>query len=450
MCNLEEQRRYITNGLSTEEVPINYGNGNEVNDFVKLLKKQLGGVKLNSEELDPAKLISIAKSIWGSVSDENGATEEGVQVGQNDGENNGSDSVSQESSLPVATPKKRKRGIVVPDREDYVRLSEEWYLHHDVEKRGLPFLLHDTKILIEMFIEAFCHLHKLNKTQRTNRLLVVGCGSGRLARVYIELAKVFGITSVVFNDLFDFHVNQTHEKIRQAYGSKVDGIATHFISGDVITIPSERLFVNDIVTSMWYVNSEIIDPSSDEATRRLRVEYYKKLRSVMHEGSLLIDDEPNPNPDNFYYYLWRATYIALSEAGLGNVMGKEQKNITLTNIPGDDGANISHVRLIRSPFDNDKERKIAGGFRPIKIIEGPLPSHTAPILSHDVIQRVFDMTGLQKVESYSDVRKIGDIIAERIARLFNSLLFSPPSESYLRKEKRTTLSAVSSSGKNGE
>ena len=168
------------------------------------------------------------------------------------------------------------------------------------------------------------------KSTSQHNIIVIGCGQGRLAEVYITLAKKLGIDKITFNDLIDAHVEQTQEKIKRLYntdGNSADGIKISYLPGDILTVDIAESFAAAFL--IWYVSAEFCDPSSPENMRVLRHQIYTKMNNLLRPGGGFIEDIPDPNmAPGFYGIANDKTEHILGSRGI--LLGEHQ-NLLLSN-----------------------------------------------------------------------------------------------------------------------
>lgn len=166
---------------------------------------------------------------------------------------------------------------------------------------------------------------------RTNRILVVGCGQGRLAEVYIALAKKHGIQEIIQNDLIPDHVAATREKIQKIYGndgSDANGVKITYAPGNILDANIQGGPV-DAAYLLWFVGAEFCDPSSDKKLTRTRHRIYRRIHDLLVPGGGMIEDSPDPNmKPGFFYTLAQKTAHILKQR---NIMPRQQSNMILNN-----------------------------------------------------------------------------------------------------------------------
>lgn len=215
--------------------------------------------------------------------------------------------------------------------EEFKQRTKEAYTIHMEEYAKLHNFTDAVK-LAEYCTYIINQIDKAVFKKLTNKhnIIVVGCGQGRLAEVYIALAKKLGIEKITFNDLIEIHVEQTREKIRQVYhtdGTTADGIKISYLPGDFLTVDISEYF--DAAFLIWYVSAEFCDPSSAENMRAMRLQMYSKLNRILIPGGGFIEDIPDPNmAPGFYEIGNQKTEHILKDRG---ILEGEQHNLLLSN-----------------------------------------------------------------------------------------------------------------------
>lgn len=190
----------------------------------------------------------------------------------------------------------------------------------------------------------------------SRRLLVIGCGDGRLAAAYIRLASRLGLGEVIFNDLFEFHLRKTREKV-EALDFDRGALKVSYISGDFAAIDLNGDC--DIAVAMFFVSSEILDLQSVEALNARRSAFFKAVRRVLHPAGVFVEDTPEMTWPGFYSNLRQTSETVLKGvSGLGD----EVRNFTLTALEKREGAFPYHVRYMPKRERHIAER-LAHGFQ---------------------------------------------------------------------------------------
>ncbi len=250
--------------------------------------------------------------------------------------------------------------------KQYLQVTKDFYETLDLEKRGTPSLILDTDLLLESFIRARDDIiSKITKDQRTDKVLVIGCGEGRLSSLYIEMAKKLGIKKITFNDLLEKHIEQTKKKLQKVYNTgtldsnemSIDGIKVEFLPGDFTTIDLQGS-PYDITVAWWFVTSEIFNPNSPKELRQKRIEFYTKVRTNLIRKGIFIEDIPHSVSSGFYFLSRMKTFDILKRKG---ILVGEQKNLSLTNIPKKDkNAQPYHLRYLPYNGMHTKEMNASG------------------------------------------------------------------------------------------
>jgi len=169
------------------------------------------------------------------------------------------------------------------DMEEYARV------HNFFDAVLLAKYFCSTREQIEMAVPA---------SKLKNRILVIGCGQGRLADIYIALAQKMGITEITFNDLIPDHIEQTKARIEKTHGSskEIDGVKLRYLPGDFVdddAVKRNRYF--DAIFMMWYVSAELLDPTTSDKLKSHRNFFYNKINDLLITNGVLIEDSPDPN-----------------------------------------------------------------------------------------------------------------------------------------------------------
>ncbi len=248
----------------------------------------------------------------------------------------------------------------------------------------------DSVKLVEYFaylrakIEAMISRHK-----RTDRIILIGCGQGRLANVYISLAKKLQIKEITFNDLLEKHIHETEQRIKTLYGTdgqSADGIKISYLPGDIATIDVSGLF--DAAVMWWYVSAEFCDPGSIENMRKIRDHIYAKINEMLVPGGGLIEDIPDPNMTPGFYQIanFKTAYI-LKERG---ILPGEHKNLLLSNWTSEQDAGFPYQLRYVAKNGSDMREKEKAGFELVKSESLPLPKRSVYKNSQVVIESLQD------------------------------------------------------------
>lgn len=249
-----------------------------------------------------------------------------------------------------------------PSQGKLSAFTKAFYKDFNLEERGGPSLMLDYALLMKYFGRAYQEVMDPTKSgERTRRVLDIGCGTGRLSILMIELAKKLGLREIVFNDLIEGHVNATRKKIKDTYGDRanirdnfghVDGLSISFYAGDFSEIAEKvgHLGEFDIVSAMWFVTSEVLDVTSSAANRKVRQDFYRKIKNVLSKNGVFIEDIPESGQSGFYKISRYFTYEILNKRGILGAnpdfpgSSPENINMSLTNIPGK--AKPFHIRCL--------------------------------------------------------------------------------------------------------
>lgn len=239
--------------------------------------------------------------------------------------------------------------------EEYRRLSKSFYESLQLGERGDSLELWDAYLLTKNFQVAHNAIkNEIEPRTRNKNMLVVGAGSGRLASAHIEIARMLGIEKIVFNDLYPHHLEKLQETIENDYKqdpSRIYGIDLQYRPGDIVISDLEEKF--DFATAIWFVTSEIHDPSSPEACRKMRVEFYEKMRSFLIEGGILIEDLPDTRSIGKFWSLRKKTKYILTKA---KILPGEEGNYSLTYVPKKSDGNPYHLRY--APYNGNHTNEI--------------------------------------------------------------------------------------------
>ncbi len=195
--------------------------------------------------------------------------------------------------------------FLTPER--YRAIVEGNYTGLNLGEHGNPYQIQDFRSLLYAFAHASANLESTTK-ERTNAILIAGCGSGRLAVPTVELAKKYGFQKVVHLDLLQDHVDQTEALLREVYAhdrTALDGVELEFITGDLIN-KAEEIHASaraqfDMVFATWFVTPEIADFSSSENLKKSRVRLYKAIANVLSKRGIFVEDIPDVDqPGRFY------------------------------------------------------------------------------------------------------------------------------------------------------
>lgn len=240
---------------------------------------------------------------------------------------------------------------------DFLRRAEEFYATMELDERGQPWNQFDRHLICSSIRRADSII-ALNTTpaDRTRRLLVIGCGNGRLAEEYLKTAIALGFVEVTFNDLFDFHVAHTRDYVETLTDLKGRILVTYHV-GDFTQAQVAGKY--DIAACMFYVTSEILDPSCVRALRNRRHRFYRHIRDVLIPNGMFIEDIPEAMLPGFYLNLRKNSQAVLTKLG---VLVDEAANLSLTCLDKKNGGYPFHLRYIPSQSSHMSEMRSAGFF----------------------------------------------------------------------------------------
>lgn len=241
--------------------------------------------------------------------------------------------------------------------EDFKKRTRDFYSTMELDVRGQPWDRFD-RHLIRSFIRRADSIIALNTDPalRSRRLLVIGCGNGRLAEEYLETAIALGFSEVTFNDLFEFHVENTRAYIA-GLGDLTSRITVTYHTGDFTQARIGGHY--DIAACMFYVTSEVLDPSSISALRQRRHHFFRHIRDVLIPYGMFIEDVPEAMVPGFYLHLRRNSHHVLTQLG---ILVEEAANLSLTCIQKRNGGYPFHLRYIPSESSHLSEMRSAGFF----------------------------------------------------------------------------------------
>lgn len=259
-------------------------------------------------------------------------------------------------------------------RARYLELTRDAY-KIDMESYARKHNFTDAVYLAELVSQVSAAIRQ-SSANPTGRIAVVGCGQGRLAEVYIALAKRNGINTIVMNDLIEDHVEATREKIKKMYGTdgtegkKVEGVNIEYVTGDILTadIPDNSV---DAAYMWWFVGAEICDPSSSDAMLENRKVTCERIHRMLIPGGAWIDDMPDPNKEPGLYHLAaHKTAHILRERG---ILPGMENNLLLTNWSFEQNEGFPYQLRWMPPNDVDNKLRHRAGFRNVASESGAIP-----------------------------------------------------------------------------
>lgn len=256
--------------------------------------------------------------------------------------------------------------------DEFLRMVQESY-QIDMEGYAQLHNFTDSVKLAEYFAYVATKIEKrIPEGNRSGKIIVVGCGQGRLAEVYIALAKKMGVREITFNDLIESHIQQTEQKIKKMFnsdGSEADGIKISYLPGDFATVDISGCF--DAAFLIWYVGAEFLDPGSIENMRLLRHKIYSRINGILIPGGGLIEDIPDPNMDPGFYEI--ATYKTSRILKERSILIGEHKNLLLSNWTPEQTTGFPYQLRYTARNGADVREKSEAGFELKKTESVPLP-----------------------------------------------------------------------------
>lgn len=296
---------------------------------------------------------------------------------------------------------------------EYTEITRKFYETLDLGSRGIPSIMLDTELLLTYFTRARNYvLKKTTPKKRSNNVLVIGCGTGRLAEMYIEMARKLGITGVTFNDLIEAHVQKTKEKLQKIYNTgatqsdhlQICGIDVNFVAGDFTNLNLAGIRY-DIATAIWFVTSEVLDPSSSKNLRAHRLQFFNKVRECLVDQGIFIEDIPESGLPGFYLLSRMKTLHILRKNG---ILTGEEGNLSLTNIKKPNDGYPYHLRYLPYNGAHEKEMNLSGLYSVDQV--------SADIPTEAIITSEPDYLALFKEKTIYDVgNKVRRIITDLVA-----------------------------------
>ncbi|MDF2378606.1 MAG: class I SAM-dependent methyltransferase [Candidatus Gracilibacteria bacterium] len=295
--------------------------------------------------------------------------------------------------------------------EEFKRITIAFYNNFDLKKRGGPNYWEDCALLIDAYSDAYAEvMDPTTSGVRTGRVLDIGCGNGRLSVLLIELAKRTKMKEVVFNDLLPEHIEATRKYIGEVYQTNtddevtvIDGVKIRFEAGDFAEVAKKKnLGKFDIVTAMWFVTSEILSLVSSEELRRVRLDFFKKIRLLLPKHGIFIEDIPESGLAGFYKISRYYTYELLQERGVlmqnpnHPESAPEAINMSLTNIP--DKNHPYHIRCLEFNGSHEALLKAAGFYKKTSTV-GDIPTKATAEVEPDFISMFSNNTSLQIIRN---------------------------------------------------
>jgi|GEM_PF-1479719 len=278
-------------------------------------------------------------------------------------------------------------------RKDFLRFTKEAYKglsgSVDMEKYARLHNFSDGVMLAEHFRKAAVAAPKHLKT---DRILVIGCGDGRLSEIFIELARQNGVKEIIQNDLIAEHLEKTRAKIQTAYGndgSNADGVQIQYVAGDILdaNIPGGAV---DAAYMLWYVSAEFCDPSSKKNMRKTRDNTYKKIHDLLIPGGAMVEDSPDQNhKPGFYHVAVAKTAHLLREAG---ILPGEEENLMLSNWESEQEDGFPYQLRYIPKNGTDNTEKTNAGFILRSSKQEAIPKKSAHPSAKPVEQTLHDVS----------------------------------------------------------
>lgn len=234
------------------------------------------------------------------------------------------------------------------------------YQEFDLDGHGFPKLLGDLKLLIHFFSTAV-HTVQSTTRNRTQSILMIGSGPGRLAIPTIELAKKSEIKEIIFNDLLTDHVDKIKTRIQEVYGSpnNADGVMIKYLSGDFVEQASSIEEQFDAIFANWYVTSEIASFENTQKLREVRRKLYDSIRTLLSKQGVFVEDLPFSEGVGSAFYIGRLkTYKILHEMG---ILEGENESMLLSDFSSIQSEGFPfHIRYVPPNGKHRRELENAG------------------------------------------------------------------------------------------
>ncbi len=275
--------------------------------------------------------------------------------------------------------------------DEFIQKTQASYQPIDFEEYARAQNFVDALRLLQFMSEMRQNAERLmTPLERSNHLLMLGCGQGRLLEVYVPAARLLGIESITLNDLIPAHVEQARAKAKDLFGRKLQdaGVKLDFVTGDFLTAAFHRRY--DQIISFWYVSAELLNPESELALRQHRTAIYRKLHETLVPNGTLFEDIPDPNQPGYYDIATHVTKHVLQERGL---MGKSSANLLLSNWKHEQDANQGFPYQLRYVPRNgaDQNEKDAAGFAYVRTEHENVPASS--LVGTGLVQSALDERG---------------------------------------------------------
>lgn len=200
--------------------------------------------------------------------------------------------------------------------------------------------------------------HSSSSCPPTHRLLIVGCGDGRLCEALIVSALKLGYIEITFNDLFAFHIEKVKDRVARLNFDR-ESIKISYNVGDFANARFEGYY--DVAVAMFFVTAEILSLTSLKTLNEKRSSFFRAIKNALHPFGVFVEDTPEMTWPGFYNELRIASAKAMSNV---HGLGKEANNFTLTALNKPNGGLPYHVRYMPERSRHFEER-LANGFRPL-------------------------------------------------------------------------------------
>lgn len=274
---------------------------------------------------------------------------------------------------------------------EFIQRTQEAYLPINLDDYARAQNFVDALRLVQFMAEMRQNAERLmTPAERSNHLLMLGCGQGRLLEVYVPAARLLGIELITLNDLIPAHVDQARAKAKSLFGRKFQdaGVKLDFVTGDFLTTAFHKRY--DQLISFWYVSAELLNPESAQTLRQHRTAIYRKIHDTLVPNGTLFEDIPDPNQPGYYDIATHVTKLVLQEKGL---MGNERENLLLSNWKHEQSAEQGFPYQLRYVPRNgaDQHEKDATGFAYVRTEHENVP--TASIIGTGLVQSSLEERG---------------------------------------------------------
>ncbi len=209
-------------------------------------------------------------------------------------------------------------------------LDTAFYVGLDLAQRAQAWTVADRRLHAAAFNALRRYIPPRISTpfDEHRRMVVAGCGDGRLARAYIRAAAHLGMDELVFNDLHAFQVEATRHVVARLPLDRAPPRIT-FLAGDYASLAPD--LPADLVVALFFVVPEITDLSSAAALRHHRHRFFSAVANSLRPGGLFVEDTPEVDLPGFYADLRRRSRRVLVGHGVEPALAE---NLELTCLPG--------------------------------------------------------------------------------------------------------------------